>query len=169
MKQSIQWKAVRDYPRYEISNDGKVLSKIGKPKILRPGTNQFGYQYVLLTNNEGRKIKLVSRLVAEAFLPTPKEGQTDVDHISGEKLKNSVNNLRWSTRQQNIVYAIENGTKHGVKPDDLPTVFKLRQLGVTQSKIGEIFDVKQSSIQKILSGVSHRSITLLLANKYAMN
>lgn len=44
---------------------------------------------------------LVHRLVAEYFLPQPKNNQTIVAHIDHNKLNNRVTNLKWMTPEEN--------------------------------------------------------------------
>ena len=64
MKQQIQ-----DFPNYFITTDGEVISK-GKKLSQRIGKQ--GYAYVNLYNEFGRKTKKIHRLVAETFIPNPK-------------------------------------------------------------------------------------------------
>ena len=60
--------------------------------------NGLGYLQVTLSGI--RKIALVHRLVAEAFIPNPL-GLRDVDHIDGNKTNNRVENLRWVSHKEN--------------------------------------------------------------------
>ena len=57
-----------------------------------------GYLQVGLSGS--RNLKLVHRLVAEAFLPNP-ENKSTVDHINGNRADNRVENLRWTTQKEN--------------------------------------------------------------------
>lgn len=54
------------------------------------------------------KTHLVSRLVATAFIPNP-ENKEEVNHKNGNPLDNSVENLEWVTRSENMRHAFENG------------------------------------------------------------
>ena len=54
------------------------------------------------------KTNLVSRLVANAFIPNP-ENKEEVNHKNGNPLDNSVENLEWVTRSENIRHAFKNG------------------------------------------------------------
>jgi hypothetical protein len=51
-----------------------------------------GYKRVTLTG----VLKRVHRIVAEQFIPNPKNLKI-VDHISGNTIENSIQNLRWCT------------------------------------------------------------------------
>lgn len=126
-----QWREIEDFPGYEVSNTGKVRSHWFKTK--RVGTwggydrkyhedethelsqsdDGNGYMKVYLQNNTKRACKKVHRLVAEAFLPIPINiDDPTVDHIqSGRigKLNNSVTNLRWISRRENIQKAYRDG------------------------------------------------------------
>lgn len=50
------------------------------------------------------------RLVAEAFLPPPLPGQTDVAHNDGDPSHNDVSNLRWATHRENQMDMRRHGT-----------------------------------------------------------
>lgn len=102
-----EWKNVKDYEnKYQVSSSGKVRNKITN-KILKHGLNKQGYHRVNLYNESGMKSKFVHRLVAQAFIPNP-ENKSEVNHIDEDKTNNNVNNLEWSTRQDNINHGTRN-------------------------------------------------------------
>lgn len=91
------WKEVAKATRvtYYVSNKGNAKSSRGPLKILlRPN----GYPYVAI---KGKK-KMLSRLVAEAFIPNP-EGKPFIDHIDTNPRNNCVENLRWCTQSENLL------------------------------------------------------------------
>lgn len=125
-----EWKNIPDYPGYQVSNTGKVRSFWHKQKRFgtHGGTERIlcnepqhecsqsddgnGYMKVYLQNNSKRKCFKVHRLVAEAFIPRLSKKCDTVDHIiSGPygKLNNSVNNLRWMSRRDNIKKVYRDG------------------------------------------------------------
>lgn len=91
--------------RYINNNGTKVLYK-GRQKV---GTsNGLGYLQVKFTINNKEYRKYIHRMVAEAFIPNP-NNYTDVNHKDGNKQNNTVENLEWVSRSQNIAHAIKNG------------------------------------------------------------
>ena len=59
------------------------------------------YSYVCLSKNGKSKKVRVHRLVAIAFLENPC-GYKEIDHINGNGVDNTVSNLRWCSRLQNM-------------------------------------------------------------------
>ena len=99
------WKPIKGYPNYEVSDLGRVRSlnwhNEGYTKCLYLKKHPRGYHQVELINQDGKKMLLVHRLVAEAFIPNP-ENKPQINHIDEDKQNNAVSNLEWCTRQQNM-------------------------------------------------------------------
>lgn len=119
------WKDVVGYEGlYQVSSEGRVrsvehvdfLGRRQKEKIRRVTLNKNGYAYVNLRKDNLIKNKLVHRIVAEAFLPNPKNLET-VNHKNEVKTDNRVVNLEWMTIGDNLRYGthVERATKN--KPD----------------------------------------------------
>ena len=118
MKKEV-WKPIKGCEgRYYISSQGRVKSTFrGKERILKPSISNWGYLRVRITTNSGKRISpRIHRLVAEAFIPNP-EHKKEVNHLSGDKLDNRVENLCWTTPSENKQHSID---KLGVKPWGLP-------------------------------------------------
>ena len=95
------WKAIKGYEGlYEISNLGRVRSLYKKGKILSTETDKKGYLKLKLSKNRNRQFYLISRLVAEAFIPNP-DNKPEVDHINTNPSDNRAENLRWVTHKEN--------------------------------------------------------------------
>lgn len=105
------WKSVVGYEGlYEVSNMGRVKS-LPRPRcqgrILKPHINK-GYEYVHLCKNGKPYYAKIHRIVADAFLDAV-PNKIHVNHIDGNKLNNSVENLEWCTSSENLKHARENG------------------------------------------------------------
>ena len=123
------WKDIAGYEGlYQISNLGRVKSlpkKVGgsiykktngmvktKQRIMSPSfvgrnwRNKKGYLSVSLCDgNGGCKRYNVHRLVAETFIPNP-NNKPQVNHKDGDKTNNSVDNLEWATREENMQHCM---------------------------------------------------------------
>lgn len=125
MEQNKQerWKVIPGYPRYMISDQGRVMSFTSKQhpegKIMKQAISRGGYATVHLvpgtSRGEGQKGHTlhVHRLMAEAFLPVPprfrRKGKEilkslQVDHITPVSMggKPELSNLRWCTPKENM-------------------------------------------------------------------
>lgn len=102
-----EWKKVKGYEsRYLVSDDGEVWSLVSN-KLLAKHINSKGYYQVMLYDgsHQGRKLKGVHRLVAEAFIPNP-ENKPQIDHINTIRTDNRIENLRWATQIENSLNPI---------------------------------------------------------------
>ena len=111
LKGAEVWKVIPDFPRYEVSNLGRVRSSCcnaGRKKkfIIKPSLRTNGYFYVTLfdTNAETGKVKVkqvgVHRLVARAFIGEYPPGCV-IDHINGEAWDNRLENLHYASLSEN--------------------------------------------------------------------
>ena len=103
------WKAVPGFEgEYEVSNQGRLKSyKSGKETILKTTPDPRGYRPVLLSGKTKKRYWL-HRLVAEVWIPNPKN-RVEVNHKNGDKKDCRVENLEWVSRSQNIRHAYESG------------------------------------------------------------
>ena len=89
--------------RYDISNLGRFKNSSGtimdNYKI-----NDSGYLRVYIYN----KTYALHRLIALAFIENP-ENKEQVNHIDGNKLNNSAENLEWVTNRENQVHKFKIG------------------------------------------------------------
>lgn len=116
MKDLEIWKIVElDFP-----STGLLISSHGNAKRLdfkdkKIGDNGAGYKLVKASKLGQRADKkfYVHRLVAQKFLGSPEQHQTQVNHIDGDKSNNHHSNLEWVSAKENIKHMHENGLNKG--------------------------------------------------------
>lgn len=109
------WKdVVGSNGRYQVSSHGRVVSNIGKRKIMKVRPINRGYLQVGLRFSKKPVFKLVHTLVAEAFIGAKPEGDYQVDHIDEVKTNNNLKNLRYLTRKENRLRSVKSDTLYGV-------------------------------------------------------
>lgn len=101
------WSKITECPNYEVSKNGEIR----RGNHIKTPIEHNGYYTVDLYSNGKRIKRRISRLVAQAFIPNP-DGLPDVNHKDGNKLNNSVENLEWVTKSENMQHAIKNGLWH---------------------------------------------------------
>lgn len=91
-----------------VSNKGNVKSfTTNKPR--KTQKTKQGYESITFKTLDGkRKTKHLQRIVAETFIPCKNKQLLEVNHINGNKSDNSVENLEWTTRQENLQHARDN-------------------------------------------------------------
>jgi NUMOD4 motif/HNH endonuclease len=92
---------------YEVSNKGRIRNtKTGK--FLSGTINEDGYRRVTLSEGKKHKSFYVHKLVAEAFLDPPLEGQ-QVRHWDGNPDNNDLSNLLYGTPSENVYDTVRYG------------------------------------------------------------
>ncbi len=88
---------------YEVSNFGNIRKKMksGCYKEIKCSIQNRGYKYFQLQREGKRNNYLVHHLVAEYFIGLRPDGLV-IDHIDRNKLNNNVDNLRYTSQQQNM-------------------------------------------------------------------
>lgn len=106
------WKDIEEFSGYQVSNHGNVRSYINNRHgvcdrwhMLKPQPNRHGYLTVCLGRGNRR---LVSRLVAIAFIPNPNNLPL-VRHLDDDPLNNHVDNLAWGTQTDNMQDCVRHG------------------------------------------------------------
>ena len=103
---------IEGFDDYFISNHGRVrsdkkpISTIFKDKII-----PSGYKQVKLSIKGAKYYRYVHRLVAQAFVDNP-NNLPWVNHIDGNKINNSWENLEWVMPSENTKHAFRIGLNH---------------------------------------------------------
>lgn len=174
------WVEIKEYPDYEISDQGRVMSKerlvtypdghkhLVNSKILIPRKTGAGYMSVALFNKDGRQDFSIHRLVAFAFCEMTLFS-TEVNHKNGIKNDNRAENLEWVTHKENMEHSVNNfdfterykkvsermtGSKHPLSKLDEKKVKEIKELkknGLIAKEIGKMYGVDRTTINDILT------------------
>ena len=154
------------FPNYIIYPDGRIYN-LDTCKFLTPSISTKGYYKVTLTNYVRgvfgnlvavSKIYSVHRLVAINFIEKTGEdylnNRDQVNHISGDKSDNSVQNLEFVNCQENIEHAIRNGLHinpnyYDIKPAIIEEFKRGMTLAVAEQKYGQAtqYGISRSTLQ----------------------
>ncbi|WP_434577546.1 NUMOD4 motif-containing HNH endonuclease [Pseudomonas sp. Z1-6] len=157
---------------YQVSNIGRVRSldrmcvgPTGRTRrrqgALMKQTLDKGYFLVSLFSPEGKTLRRVHRLVAEAFHGAPPEDAV-VNHLDGDKTNNNASNLEWTTVQGNTAHSYETGLQVGrkgaahhntrISEESVRAIVQRLVAGDYQSVIASDFGVGQAQISLINLG-----------------
>ena len=117
-----QWIPIKGYETiYLVSNLGRIKSldkevnvrfnckAIKKSKIIQTNSLRKGYKYVQLYDLKSNYKKFyLHRLIAIHFIPNP-NNYPQINHIDGNTLNNSIDNLEWCTLSENLKHAWRTG------------------------------------------------------------
>ena len=158
---------------YSVTTDGRVWSSPrewtagkGSPqghagRWLTPVVDATGYERVRLTVDGARTFPSVHRLVALTWIENS-GGMPQVNHIDGDKLNNSVENLEWCTSAENIRHAHAIGL-HGPRPSRKLTMDGARSLrqrhadGETVADLARAFSIDRKTVYGVLQGRTYRA------------
>jgi len=146
-------KRIPEFPDYEVTKGGAVIShkNPSKPRRLKARLNPTGGQLVTLTDaDRNSKACLVHRLVAEAFVPIPKELADRTFAELFVRFKSGTDpyyrNLFWSDRL---------GPQRSFTPVSDEKAIEMRELhnqGFTVAALIAKFGCSDSYIRDILKG-----------------
>lgn len=164
-----RWATVPSHPAYSVSTLGRLRrdapthggggSRRLPSGFLRVRPLPRGHLQVTLSMNNQPHTALVHRLVAEAFLPPPQEGQDCVCHRDDNPANNRPENLFWGTRADNTNDMVRKGrqasgervTSSKLTADQVIEIRQRCAAGENQYELAAAFDVTQSNISMIAS------------------
>lgn len=154
---------------FDVSLDGKVVTRLKTGNVIKQTRLKNGYMKVHTTIDGKVKNFLVHRLVATQYIANP-DGKAFVNHKDGNKSNNHVDNLEWSTRNENMAHAAENGLLRPVMNEDHPghkltdeQVATIRDVYVPRSRefgtraLARLYEVNQSVISTIVNNKARRT------------
>lgn len=103
-----------------VSTKGNV-KRFSNNKVRKVHPDRAGYlQIKVKTLSDTTITKRVHRLVAETFLFCENKEYYEVNHIDGNKLNNSIQNLEWVTRKENLKHSFDNKVYRPLKGSENP-------------------------------------------------
>ena len=156
------WKVVPFDTRYEVSNKGRVRG--GVWGAVKKVCYQNGYPCVGFYHGVGKtRVHAIHRLVAFAFHGNPPTEKHEVAHWDGSKTNNAPENLRWATRQENLLDQVRHGTHFNPRMygkdnhKSKMTAEKVREArdtyaagGVTQAELARKYGISGPGMRMIL-------------------
>lgn len=152
----MKWKKY-DY-LYSVSDTGKIRNDKSS-HIIKQYKGKDGYVRTQLH----RKTRTVHRIIAETFIPKV-EGKDFINHKDGDKTHNSVDNLEWCTRSENLLHAYRNGLKSApirtknprckLSENDILFIKEHAKRDFLERELAEMFSVSDSEISAIVCGVN---------------
>ncbi len=157
---------------FSVTSDGGVWSHRSK-RFMNQHKNNSGYQMVWFKVNGKKKAMLVHRLVAAAYIDNPK-CKEHVNHLSGNKEENFVDNLEWATAGENMKHSWDEGLRvsserhkkssaaNGKKSRKLSNenVISIRAeyKNSTCRELGEKYNVAMQTIHKIINNETYKDV-----------
>lgn len=179
------FKAINEFPDYEISNLGRVRTRSRMVRYTHAKTNnehwrvtekrflkiyenkRTGYKFCQLYLNKKMYNRTIHRLVANEFVLNPLHLEY-VNHKDGNKHNNAYENLEWCTNEYNHEHATVNGLKakgESIKSSKLTSemVHAIKYFlsrGISHSELAVAFKVSRPTISLIAEGKSWKHIIL---------
>jgi hypothetical protein len=163
------------YVGYYVTDDGSVISTFvhgsNKRRIspdaareIRPQLSKNGYRVVFIWRDGASRSTYVHRIVLESFVG-PAPAGCEACHNDGDRQNNTIQNLRWDTRKANHSDSVAHHT-HRVPPRNkvrgerngqarfteaaILSIRGMARNGISQSRIGAVYGVKQQTISDIV-------------------
>lgn len=160
------WAILEDSENHRIMIDGRIQTRFQSRYLtdewrdLNPSISTTGYKRTMYTARNKRTYAEIHRLIATYFIFNP-ENKPQVNHISGIKTDNSLSNLEWVTRSENVKHAYDigltkkrKGEAHGYSRLKEKNVIEIRGLaegGLPNTEIAKLFKMSPSQIGLIVN------------------
>lgn len=150
-----EWRVVKDFPLYFISNRGRLKKVDGEERIVSVKNSKGWYLTIPLTHKKKRKTCRIHKLVYEAFLGDIPEG-CHVHHIDGSKQNNNVENLFLFSKSDHLsIHSSDPQTYYAMNQYNKNRAIHVLQYSLDGKFIAEYASAKEASLA---TGVCERNI-----------
>lgn len=156
---------IHDFPNYVVTKSADVYYLRGKSqKLAKVKPTKRSHPTVNLVGPDGnRRGKLLSRIVATAFISDPPSPSHRVFHRDGNTENNHIDNLYWSSLSPaKESKMIANGSKtlsHAIlDEEEVLSIYNELLKGKTLRAIGDNYGVTPQTIQMIKDGLTWKHI-----------
>jgi hypothetical protein len=173
--QDVVYKDIEGYEGYRVGSDGSVWSRrlpirggrMGDTwKRLKPILRRGYLRAALRTKNNRANWIAVHHLVLNAFVGKCPEGMEACHYPDPDKTNNSLNNLRWDTRQANSndsirLGRITRGEFHKcakVSEQDVRDIRSLVANGMSRRKAAAIYGLSNISVNAIVNRTTWKHV-----------
>lgn len=109
-----QWATIKEFPRYEISDQGRVFNTLGRHEMSVSYTNH-GHAKITLCDDYGQRFtRSVGMLVADAFVEAPSLLCDQLIVLDGDLTNIRASNLAWRPRGFAWQYAHQLKKQHPI-------------------------------------------------------
>ena len=165
------WKPVRGFGNdYWISDKGRLYSTISKKFMCGTPVGECGHLDVSLHKNGMRYHRYLHRLVAEAFIPNPRNLPL-VRHLDNDPSNNDIDNLAWGTMYDNMQDCIMANRFSYFNEDDREKAMRMRRTPIvainlktgeelefiSQQEASRVLGLNQASINRVLRGLGNHA------------
>ena len=155
----MQWKKIEGYDNYSVSDTGLVRNDT-TGKLLKAFDLDTGYTIIHLYKNKKMKNLKLHRVIAQAFIPNPKQEKC-INHINGNRHDNRIENLEWCSHSENNIHSYRTLGRSSSNAIRAMSVAKYKPVLCVETK--EVYEsVKQASEK---TGVCRANISKCLTNK----
>ena len=165
MEYAIKNLSFLGYPDYCITESGKIYSLKSK-KFLTTQHNDGGYEVITLRKDKKTTTLKLHRLLCLTYKEDTYFEGAFVNHIDGDKKNNSLNNLEWCTRSENVLHAYDLGLVKNkprqLSEEDVHLICNALEEGSRVVDVAKEFGIEHS----IVSGIYNRNSYKYISYEY---
>lgn len=140
--------------RYIISDFGTCINS-DSGKEIKPISDKTGRKSLSLWINGKKTTKSIPQYMFNAHSIHPSKGESQIDHIDGDKTNNYIGNLEWVTPSENVRRAYKLGVhskNSKISEKDVYYICELLELGYNTNKVSQLSGISSSIVSRIKCG-----------------